>query len=471
MENLSIESHAINNVEEVVHNKRHKIAVWYAIGLSAIAGLLFGVDIGVISGALPLLHNEFHLTALLEGWIVGSLMGGAVFGALVAGQISKLYGRRTALLISSFIFIAGVIVAILAQSVGVLIIGRILLGIGVGISSFAAPLYVSEIAPKDVRGKAISVFDVLISVGILASFFCNWLFSYLESWRAMFAILLIPGVLFLIGTIIVPKSPKWLAYKGRNQEALDVLKKIRSTDQEAFQELEDIQENIALSGKNKGLKLFLTNANFRRSVGLGMSLQTIQQLTGINIVLIFAPKLFELSGFVGLQNQLLSTVLLGVVKVVSTFIASMIVDKCGRKPMLYGGFLVIILGLGFVAYGLFNTIPMFALIGLVLFMIGYSFSAGPVIWTLCSEIQPLQGRDFGIGCSTLTNWGMNMFVGTYFLVAMTQFGAAETFAFLTVLNILFLAFFYFFVPETKNVPLEHIEKNLMNGESLKNLGN
>lgn len=455
---------------EVVHNKRHKIAVWYAIGLSAVAGLLFGVDIGVISGALPLLKDEFNLTPLMEGWIVGSLMGGAVFGALVASQISKVYGRRAALLISSFIFIAGVLLAVFSQSINVLIVGRILLGIGVGISSFAAPLYVSEIAPKDVRGKAISVFDVLISVGILVAFFCNWLFSYLESWRAMFAVLLVPGVLFVIGTFIVPKSPKWLAYKGRNDEALQVLKQIRATDVEAVQELKDIQENIALSGKSKGFKLFLTNTNFRRSVGLGMSLQTIQQLTGINIVLIFAPKLFELSGFKGLQVQLLSTVLLGVVKVVSTFIASHIVDKAGRKPMLYGGFLVIILGLISVSYGLFNTVPMFSLIGLVLFMIGYSFSAGPVIWTLCSEIQPLQGRDFGVGCSTLTNWGANMFVGTYFLVAMTQFGAAETFAFLAVLNISFLAFFYFFVPETKNIPLEHIEKNLMSGKTLRDLG-
>lgn len=298
------------NDSKVSGNKRHKIAVWYSIGLSAVAGLLYGTDLGVISGALPLLHKEFQLTPLLEGWIVGSLMGGAVLGALVAGQISKIYGRKNAILISSIIFLVGVLSVVFAQSINILIIGRILLGIGVGISSFAAPLYVSEIAPKETRGKAISVFDFMISFGILATFFCNWLFSYLENWRAMFAVLFIPGILLLLGTLMVPKSPRWLALQGRDQDALTVLKKIRATDQEALLELNDIHENILKSGRSKGFNLFLNNRNFRRSVGLGITLQAMGQFTGISIVLVFAPKLFELAGFVGLQNQLLSTVLL-----------------------------------------------------------------------------------------------------------------------------------------------------------------
>ncbi|TCB24237.1 MFS transporter [Acinetobacter sp. ANC 4635] len=286
----------------------------------------------------------------------------------------------------------------------------------------------------------------------------------------MFSILFIPGILLFFGTLAVPKSPKWLASKGRNSEALEVLKCIRETDQEAELELKDIHENIAKTGQNKGFKLFISNKNFRRSVGLGISLQAIGQFTGISIVLVFAPKLFELAGFVGLQNQLLSTVLLGVVKVISNSIAFMIIDKCGRKPMLYGGFSAIAIGLGLVSYSLFFTIPICALLGLVLFMIGFSFSGGPVVWTLSSEIQPLQGRDFGVSCSTLTNWLLNMLLGTYFLVAAEKFGAGETFAFLAVLNLSFLVFFYYFVPETKNIPLEHLERNLLDGKSLKRLG-
>jgi len=459
-----------NNHLDSVNSYRHKIATWYAIGLSAIAGLLYGTDLGVISGALPLLNKEFNLTPLLEGWLVGSLMGGAVLGALVAGKISNYYGRKKAILISSIIFLAGVCFVVFTQSITVLFIGRVFLGIGVGISSFAAPLYVSEIAPKEVRGKAISIFDFMISFGILATFFCNWLFSYLESWRAMFAVLFVPGILLFIGTLMVPKSPRWLASKGRDQDALNVLKEIRATHQEAERELLDIHENIIKTGTHKGFKLFISNKNFRRSVGLGISLQAIGQFTGISIVLVFAPKLFEMAGFVGLQNQLLSTVLLGVVKVVSNIVAFMIIDKCGRKPMLYGGFLTIAIGLGLVAYSLFYTVPFCALIGLVLFMIGFSFSGGPVVWTLSSEIQPLQGRDFGIGCSTLTNWLLNMILGTYFLVAVSKFGAGETFTFLAILNFLFLFFFYYFVPETKNVPLEHLEKNLLDGQPLRDLG-
>jgi SP family galactose:H+ symporter-like MFS transporter len=459
-----------NNHLDSVNSYRHKIATWYAIGLSAIAGLLYGTDLGVISGALPLLNKEFNLTPLLEGWLVGSLMGGAVLGAHFAGKISNYYGRKKAILISSIIFLAGVCFVVFTQSITFLFIGRVFLGIGVGISSFAAPLYVSEIAPKEVRGKAISIFDFMISFGILATFFCNWLFSYLESWRAMFAVLFVPGILLFIGTLMVPKSPRWLASKGRDQDALNVLKEIRATHQEAERELQDIHENIIKTGTHKGFKLFISNKNFRRSVGLGISLQAIGQFTGISIVLVFAPKLFEMAGFVGLQNQLLSTVLLGVVKVVSNIVAFMIIDKCGRKPMLYGGFLTIAIGLGLVAYSLFYTVPFCALIGLILFMIGFSFSGGPVVWTLSSEIQPLQGRDFGIGCSTLTNWLLNMILGTYFLVAVSKFGAGETFTFLTILNFLFLFFFYYFVPETKNVPLEHLEKNLLDGQPLRDLG-
>ncbi|OUY05983.1 sugar porter family MFS transporter [Acinetobacter populi] len=464
LENTMATNHIINSAKSI------RVAMMYALLISAIAGFAYGMEVGVVSGALPLITQEFQLSSLMEGWVVGSLMFGAIIGAIVAAPISRLVGRRRALVISSIAFLIGTVLSVFTSTVLLLVIGRIFLGLSVGILTFAAPLYVSEISPEKFRGRAISTFQFMLSFGIFAAFLSNWVLNFLDSWRVMFSILFIPGTLLLIGALLVPKSPRWLVSVGRNDEALSVLTKLRVCPEVAKQELEEIKNNITTENSHKGFKLFLNNKFFRKTVFLGISLQVIQQLTGINIVLIFAPKIFALAGFSGTSAQLFSTMIVGIFFVVTTFISIFIIDKFGRKPMLYSGLSIIVLGLLLLTLGLAQEIASFGLAGIIIFIIGFGLSAGPIVWTLCAEIQPLQGREFGVSCSTFANWVMNFLVATYFLYLNDIFGIVNIFIALAVLNFIFLFFVYFFVPETKNVSLESLERNLMKGERLRNIG-
>jgi MFS transporter, SP family, galactose:H+ symporter len=220
--------------------------------------------------------------------------------------------------------------------------------------------------------------------------------------------------------------------------------------------------------------MFLENANFRRSVGLGVLLQVVQQLTGINVVMYYAPRIFQAMGY-DVIAQMWFTAAVGLTNVLATFIAIGFVDRWGRKPILYAGFAVMAVGLGVVGTTMYLGIAtegqqLLAVAMLFLFIIGFAMSAGPLVWTICSEIQPLKGRDFGIACSTLTNWVVNMIVGATFLTLLSDFGRAQTFWLYAGLNVLFLWFTYGLVPETKGVTLEEIEGKLMSGARLRDIG-
>lgn len=449
--------------------------VWLSAILAAIAGLLFGMDIGVISGALPLIQAEFHISTVEEQWIVGSMMGGAAVGALVAGFISKTLGRKLALLIAAALFVVGTLLATLAPSVNVLIYARILLGLAVGVASFTAPLYLSEIAPERIRGTTISFYQLMVTIGILAAFISGLMFSYINSWRWMFGVLCIPSTILFLGVLIVPNSPRWLASRNRMDEAESILQSLRSTSAEVDHELAEIREAVANEQQRRPWQLLKKNGNFRRSVALGIVLQVVQQFTGMNVMMYYAPRIFELSGFHDSAAQLWSTVLVGVVNVLATFIAIGFVDRLGRKPMLYAGFFIMALGMavvsGVLAIGPTTTFLQYsAMVALLVFIAGFAMSAGPLIWTLCSEIQPLAGRDFGISCSTVANWLANMVIGSFFLSMLGALGGVATFALLAVVNLLFIVFTVVWVPETKGVSLEHIERNLLSGKPLRHLG-
>lgn len=448
--------------------------VWLSASLAALAGLMFGLDIGVISGALGLIKEEFHVSTLTEGWIVSSMMGGAAVGALAAGWVSNRLGRKNALLLSSVLFFIGALVVAMAPSVEVIIVGRIFLGLAVGVASFTAPLYLSEIAPERIRGTMISFYQLMVTVGILAAFVSGLAFSYIHSWRGMFGILCVPSAVLFIGVLLVPNSPRWLASRDRFDEAKEVLGKLRASRAEVEKEMHEIAEAVNGDDHTSGWKLLARNRNFRRSIALGIGLQLVQQFTGMNAMMYFAPRIFEQTGF-GSEAQLWSTVLVGLVNVLATMIAIGFVDRLGRKPMLYIGFAVMAGGLAVVAaimgIGASTSFLQFtALIALLVFVAGFAMSAGPLIWTLCSEIQPLAGRDFGISCSTFANWASNMALGAFFLLMLNNLGGPVTFSIMCVCNLLYIVFTWAFVPETKGVSLEHIERNLMAGKPLRQIG-
>jgi SP family arabinose:H+ symporter-like MFS transporter len=443
---------------------------------AALAGLLFGLDIGVISGALPFITQHFSLTSHQQEWVVSSMMLGAAGGAICNGWVSHRLGRKYSLMVGAVLFILGSAGSAFATSVEFLLMSRVLLGVAVGIASYTAPLYLSEMATENVRGKMISLYQLMITFGIVLAFLSDTAFSYSGNWRAMLGILALPAVILFAMVIFLPNSPRWLAAKGLHVEAEEVLRMLRDTSEKARQELNEIRESLRM--KQGGFALFRANKNVRRAVFLGMLLQCMQQFTGMNIIMYYAPQIFKMAGFQSTQEQMLATVIVGLTFMFATFIAVFTVDKSGRKPILKIGFAVmafatLVLGwcLMKAGEGEISTGLSWVSVGMTMLCIGgYAMSAAPVVWILCSEIQPLKCRDFGITCSTTTNWVANMIIGATFLSLLGSIGAAGTFWLYTGFNLLFIVVTFLLVPETKGVTLEHIEKNLMAGKKLKDLG-
>ncbi|MEO6846793.1 MAG: sugar porter family MFS transporter [Chthoniobacterales bacterium] len=457
----------------------------YFIGLTAaLAGLLFGLDVGVIAGAKDFIERDFHIGNDVFEKIVAMLLWGAVFGTLISGIISHHFGRRKTILVSAIIFIVGSLACAYAKDENFLIYARFFLGIAVGVASFTAPLYLSEIAPQSVRGGLISMYQLMITIGIVVAFLSDTYFATYATidgvtgghWRYMLGVIAIPAAIMFTGVLFLPESPRWLFLKGLKERGVAVFKRMHLDDAEIAAEVQAIEESLRVP--QNGFRMLMENANFRRVIGLGIGLQVIQQLTGINVVMYYAPTIFKLAGFATTNQQMWGTVIVGLTNVLATFIAIAFVDRLGRKPIMYAGFVV--MGLAMVTVGAFfrmgiDAHPEFgypAIFALLIFIVGFAMSAGPIIWVLCSEIYPIFGRDLGVTCSTATNWVVNAIVGGTFLTLIATMGGngGNTFLLYGGLNVLFIIFFIFFVPETKGVSLEKIESNLLSGKPLKNIG-
>ena len=444
--------------------------------VAGMAGLLFGLDQGVISGALPFIAKEWELTSRLQEWVVSSMMVGAAVGAIVASRLSSGIGRKKSLMIGAALFIVGCLGSGNATSVEMLIGARLILGLSVGIASYTAPLYLAEMSDKNARGSIISGYQLMVTVGILVAFLSDTYFSYTGDWRAMLMVIAIPAVLLILCVLALPESPRWLASKGRFQDSADVLSTMHANVEIAKEELHDIKENLKV--KQAGWELFKANKNVRRAVFLGVLLQFMQQLTGFNIIMYYSPKILSIAGFSSTEEQMIGTVVNGLVFVLATFIAGGTFDICGRKPALKRCFAIMAVSLfvlGVCFFGLesgstASWIPYLSAGMVLLAIIGFGFGAGPVVWILCSEIQPLKSRDFGIACSTMTNWLSCTLIGATFLTLLDTLGSTMTFWLYALLNALFVYLTIRYVPETKGVTLEKIEQNLMEGKKLKDIG-
>ncbi|SDH33246.1 MFS transporter, SP family, arabinose:H+ symporter [Vibrio xiamenensis] len=443
---------------------------------ASLAGLLFGLDIGLISGALPFITNEWSITIHQQEWIVSTMMLGATLGSISNNWLSAILGRKRSLMWGGIIFALGTLGCTFASNIEVMLVFRVVQGFAIGIASFAAPLYLSEMSDKSVRGRRIATYQLMVTVGILLAFLSDTWFAQTGNWRMMFAVLLIPTAILVVSVYFIPRSPRWLASRGYMQEAQQVLLTLRMDERAASTEFQEIIASLKV--KQSGFALFKANKNFRRSVGLGIALQFMQQFTGMNILMYYAPKIFEMAGFTSNMQQMFGTVLVGVAFVAATFIAIAMADSWGRKPALKIGFTV--MGLGMFCLGLLlksvltGHAPVYfsylAVVTAIVCICGYAMSAAPMVWILCSEVQPLKGRDFGIACSTTMNWISNMVLGATFLTLLNGIGTAQTFWLYAVFNFIFVAVTVLFVPETKGVTLESIEANLMAGKELRYIG-
>ncbi|MFC5583090.1 sugar porter family MFS transporter, partial [Rhodanobacter terrae] len=274
---------------------RPRTTVIFTCVLAALAGLMFGLDIGVISGATQFIQAEFGISDHMIEWIVSAMMLGAALGALAAGWMSAALGRKRSLILGGVLFVLGSLLSGGAWSPETLVAARLILGLAIGIATFTAPLYLAEVAPEYIRGAMISLYQLMITIGILVAFLSDTALSYSGNWRWMLGIIAIPGALFLLGLFMLPDSPRWLMMRGRRQQATDVLLKLRGDALHVAREVADIEEQ--LKTPQLGWHLFLENRNFRRSVGLGVLLQVMQQFTGMNVVMYYAPRIFEGMGY------------------------------------------------------------------------------------------------------------------------------------------------------------------------------
>ena len=444
-----------------------------AAGLAALSGILFGLDTGVMSGALDLVAQEFILSDFQRESVVAIMLLGAAFGVIGAAWLSYVWGRKRTLVLTAGLFIFGPLLCAEAETFRALLIARLLLGMATGATTFVTPLYIAEIADSGRRGAMILGYQLMISLGLLSAFVSDGLFSYFGGWRWMLGIVGFPGLVFMMGVLFLPPSPRWLLAQGRERDARRVLIELRGLPRLVTAERNAIMARLGTRGD--GITSFINNPNCRRGLWLAVALQVAQQFSGINAVLYYAPHIIGLAGY-GHDVQVWGPVGVGIINFLSTSIAMTCVDRVGRRPMLICGFALMAVAMAgqaiMFAGGEPPTEGMRLLMGafMLLFVAAFAFSAGPLAWLLCAEILPLRGREFGMACSTCANWIANLLVSATFLSGLEIFGTNRVLWGYATLNALFMVMVIRHVPETRGMTLEQIETELMRGTPLRTLG-
>jgi SP family galactose:H+ symporter-like MFS transporter len=439
--------------------------VYLATAISALGGMLFGYDIGVISGAILFITQEFSLSPGMEEIVVSSVLLGSFAGAVVGGVMADRLGRRKLLIVTAVVFGVGAMGAALAPGTAWLVIARVIAGTAIGIASFVAPLYISEIAPVAVRGKLVSINQVALTSGIVISYLVDYAFAGSQAWRWMFALAVTPAAAFGIGLMFIPDSPRWLVARGHADQALAVLKRIRGPAQ-ADGELSTIQQSVA---QQKGHWSELLSPQIRPAMIVGIGLAVAQQITGINTVIYYAPTIFKFAGLSSSSVAILASVGVGVVNVGLTVVAMQLIDRVGRRPLLLvslAGMAVslFVLGLAFSLTQLSGSLGWIAVVSLMVYVGSFAVGLGPVFWLMLSEIYPLRIRGRAMSVGTVANWSANLIVALSFLTLTQVIGKAATFWLYGVISIGAWLFAFFLVPETKGRSLEEIEAHWRAGK-------
>lgn len=447
--------------------------VYVVAAVAATGGLLFGFDTGVISGALLFLRKTFDLGSVAQEVVVSAVLVGCVFGAAMSGRVTDYLGRRKVILGTAAIFGAGSIIASIAPSVGILIGGRVIIGVAIGVASYAVPLYISEMSPPRVRGALVSLNQLMITIGILLSYFVDEIFTSVPgTWRWMFLVGVLPAVILFVGMLFLPKSPRWLASRKREDEARQVMDRLGNPD--PGKELSDMREAMAMEGGG-GFKELLAPW-VRPALIIGVGIMLIQQCTGINTVIYYAPTIFEMAGFKSASAAIGATVGVGVINVLFTVVSIYLVDRLGRKPLLSIGLAgmtlsLFLLGLAFALEHSLGAGLKWVTVGSLLIYIGsFAISLGPIAWLLISEIYPVRIRGVAMSVATLANWGFNFIIALTFLSIVDGLGKSGAFWLYAAVGVAGFIFCRVYVPETKGAALETIEENLRAGVPARKLG-
>jgi len=428
--------------------------------IAGLGGLLFGYDTGVIAGALLFITPEFGLTAFESGLVVGAVPIGAVFGAALAGRLSDAYGRRVLIIGSALVFIAGSLACAVAPDAAVLVIARFVLGIAIGLASATAPVYISEVAPPDIRGRLVTFFQLAVTIGIVVAYLVGLAFDASEGWRWMLGLGALPAFALLVGMLRMPQSPRWLVMAGRDFEARAVLSRLRAGDPEAIdQEIVEIRDEVAAK---PGTWRDLGRPVVKAALVVGIGLAILQQVTGINTVIYYAPTIVQFTGVDSSAAAILASVAVGIVNVGMTLVAIRLLDRAGRRPLLLVGSTV--MGIALVALALVFAIgaggsagSVVAIASLMLYVGAFAVSLGPIFWLLNAEIYPLEVRSKAAAAGTMTNWLFNFIVSLTFLSLIDVLGRSGAFLFYAAMCALTFIFCLRLVPETKGKPLEEIQ--------------
>ena len=449
---------------------------WIVAIIGSLAGFLFGYDEGIIAGSVDLVKNHFDLTATHIGIMASALPFGALFGSMLIGMFMaskgiKRFGRRSLLSFAGFLFFFGALGAGFADSISILVVSRLILGLAIGMASVLTPLYLAETAAIEARGAVVAIYQLAMTIGIVCSYSVNYLLIEHQAWRAMFASSALPALLLSIGILFMPESPRWLYSIGRRDAAAKSLKKLRQS-RDIEHELMEIEMTLANEPK-QGNWLLLFKKPLLPVLLLGTVLFCLQQLSGINVVIYFAPEIFKNLGMDSTTGQILATMGIGLVNLLVTILAILCVDKVGRRKLLLFGFAGTCFSL--VALCLFSVnqvvwLPYLSVICLTVYIFSFAISVGPIPHISMAEIFPLHVRGAGMGLSAMSNWTFNTVVIFSFPILQKMLGIDYTFALYAVICFLGLIYTYFYMPETKNISLEQIENHVMAGKPLRFLG-
>lgn len=475
------------------NSSNKKINIYFITIVITLGGLLFGYDTGVINGTQFYFSKYFELTGALKGFIVSSALLGALVGAAFSGVISKSIGRKSSLIIAAILFSISAwgsgLPSMLPESITLMVIFRMIGGIAIGMASMNAPMYIAEISPAKKRGTLVTYYQLAVVIGFFVVFLATYSIgngmteseNISTGWRYMFWSELIPAILFLSLLFLVPKSPRWLMLKGREEEAKNILIRIHG-EEIANKEIVEIKENIQSEGKREKVSIF-TKSLFPIII-IGTILSVLQQFTGINAVLYYGADIFEQALGFGKEDILLQQILLATVNLLFTFVAMFFVDKLGRKPLLIiGGFGMLIgfLMMGFTLYfsdysqlnsaglpAISSSEGIISLIGILIFIGSFAMSMGPIVWVLLSEIFPNRIRSMAMSIAVAGQWMANYFVSQSFpMIVESDANKLQIDGgiwnnslpyFIFSGCIIFIIFFVWkFIPETKGKTLEEME--------------
>nr|WP_317170661.1 sugar porter family MFS transporter [Sphingobacterium litopenaei] len=442
-------------MQNATYNNRYILAISF---ISALGGYLFGFDFAVISGALPFLRIVFELDAWWEGFLTGSLALGCIVGCLIAGKLSDSYGRKFGLFGAALIFAVSSFGMAIAPQLETFVVMRFLSGIGVGMASMLSPIYIAEISPAQVRGRNVAINQLTIVIGILITNLVNYKLSILgeDSWRWMFGLGVVPSLLFLIGIVWLPESPRWLIAKGRLEEARAVLLRFGNSAV-----VEKTVDEVVNSNKETSPISFkeVLHKSVRPAVVIGVTLAIFQQFCGINVVFNYTSTIFESIG-ASLDQQLFETVSIGIVNLLFTLVAMWQVDKLGRRPLMLIGALGLAITYVVLAFLLQNQISSVLVSIFVLLSISvYATSLAPVTWVLISEIFPNRVRGMATSLAMVALWSAYFILVFTFPILAEKLGTYGPFYLYAGICVLGFVFVLRKVKETKGQTLEELEGN------------